>query len=414
MRPGPGGLPRLLAGLPADGSAMTLAEHERVHGTLPRIGPTALIEAVERSGLRGRGGADFPTARKLRAVAAGRRQKAVVVNASEGEPASEKDKLLLTRLPHLVLDGAILAAGAVGAREVIVNVRRDAPAAVAAIRSAASLRRDDPLTAEVAQGPGGYVAGEESAVMHFLNDGDPRPTFVPPRPYERGYRGRPTLVQNPETLAQLALIARYGDGWFRELGTHADPGSVLVTILGAVASPGVYELAFGTEMADLLAAAGGPSESLQALLVGGYFGTWVDAARGSRIRLAREELRMVGCSLGSGVLFALGERSCGLHESARVARYLAAESSGQCGPCVHGLDAIASAMADLADGVAHAGERHRVLRWAADVRGRGACHHPDGTVRFVESALEVFADDLDSHAHGRCAARPAGLPVGGR
>ena len=158
-------------------------------------------------------------------------------------------------------------------------------------------------------------------------------------------------------------MARFGSRWYRELGTVADPGSALVTITGAVRAPGVYELAFGTTMSDLLAAAGGPSEPLQALLVGGYFGTWMEASEATSLRLAREDLRSVGCSLGSGVLIALGESSCGLHESARVISYLAAQSAGQCGPCVYGLRAIADSVGALAGGVAHPRERERVLRW---------------------------------------------------
>jgi NADH:ubiquinone oxidoreductase subunit F (NADH-binding) len=130
------------------------------------------------------------------------------------------------------------------------------------------------------------------------------------------------------------------------------------------------------------------------------------------LRLARQDLRSVGCSLGSGVLFALGESSCGLHESARVIDYLAHQSAGQCGPCVYGLRAIADGVGALADGVADRDELGRVMRWAEEVRGRGACHHPDGAARFVQSALTVFADDIEWHRRSRCAARPAGLPVG--
>ena len=407
------GLPRLLAGLEPGGGPMALAAHTRVHGPLPDVAPHQLIEEVERSGLRGRGGADFPTARKLRAVAERRRVSAVIVNGSETEPASAKDRLLLARLPHLVLDGALLAAGAVGARRVIVKVGSTAVDAISALEGAVSVRERDPVSFEVVAGPEGYVGGEESAVVHYLNGGAELPTFVPPRPYERGYKGRPTLIQNPETLAQLALVARFGSRWYRELGTVADPGSALVTITGAVRAPGVYELAFGTTMSDLLAAAGGPSEPLQALLVGGYFGTWMEASEATSLRLAREDLRSVGCSLGSGVLIALGESSCGLHESARVISYLAAQSAGQCGPCVYGLRAIADSVGALAGGVAHPRERERVLRWTSEVRGRGACHHPDGAVRFVESALRVFGDEIDWHAGGVCDARPAGLPLGG-
>jgi NADH:ubiquinone oxidoreductase subunit F (NADH-binding) len=395
-----------------NGAAMTLSDHERIHGPLPTLQPHELIEVVERSGLRGRGGADFPTAYKLRVVAEARGPTAVVVNGNETEPASRKDRLLLSRLPHLVLDGAMLAAAAVGANEVIMAVGEEMRPALTALDGAIAVRSsDDPARAKLVAVPSGYVSGEESAVIHHLNGGRPIPTFVPPRPFQRGYRRRPTLVQNAETLAQVALVARYGEQWYRELGTTADPGSVLVTITGAVAAPGVYELAFGTTMADLLAAAGGSTEPLQAVLVGGYFGTWVDSSRLSQLRLSREDLHSVGCSLGSGVLIALGESSCGLHESARVIDYLAAQSAGQCGPCVHGLRAIADAVAALAAGVAHKRERERVLRWASEVRGRGACHHPNGAVRFIESALEVFGRDIDRHQRSRCNAAPIGLPM---
>jgi NADH:ubiquinone oxidoreductase subunit F (NADH-binding) len=173
----------------------------------------------------------------------------------------------------------------------------------------------------------------------------------------------------------------------------------------------VYELAFGTRLDDLLEAAGGPTESLRALLVGGYFGTWVDADVAHALRLAREDLRGVGAALGSGVIIALGQSSCGLHESARVIDYLAGQSVRQCGPCTHGLRAIADSTGALASGTAEAGEHERLLRWAAEVRGRGACHHPDGAARFVVSALNVFAPEIESHRRGGCTSAPAGFPV---
>ncbi|HUZ28326.1 MAG TPA: NADH-ubiquinone oxidoreductase-F iron-sulfur binding region domain-containing protein [Solirubrobacteraceae bacterium] len=405
------GLPRLLAGLDDSGAPMTLAQHAAVHGTLPPVHPHELMEAVQTSGLRGRGGADFPTARKLQAVAGRRGVSAVVVNGSETEPASQKDRLLLSRLPHLVLDGAVLAADAVGAREVIVQIGDAARGSLDALQGAVAMRPDDPVSVQIVTAPQGYVAGEESAVVNYLNRGVLLPTFVPPRPFERGYRGRPTLIQNPETLAQVALVARFGERWYRELGTAADPGSALVTVSGAVEVPGVYELAFGTRLDDLLEAAGGPTESLRALLVGGYFGTWVDAGAAHALRLAREDLRGVGAALGSGVIIALGQSSCGLHESARVIDYLAGQSVRQCGPCTHGLRAIADSTGALASGTAQAGEHERLLRWAAEVRGRGACHHPDGAARFVVSALNVFGPEIESHRRGRCTAVPAGFPV---
>ncbi len=405
----PHGLPRLLLGLDASARSMGLVEHLDVHGPLPTPAPAELIEAVELSGLRGRGGADFPTAQKLRAVAS-RRRAVVIVNGSETEPGSFKDRLLLSRLPHLVLDGAELAARAVGAGTVIVKVAASAADSLQSLEAAIAMRADGRVSFSLVAGPDGYVAGEESAVVNFLSSGRSLPTFVPPRPFERGYRGRPTLIQNPETLAQIALVARHGPRWYRELGTSVDPGSALVSIAGAVAAPGVYELAFGTEMVDLLEAAGGATEPVQALLVGGYFGTWVESGRAIGLRLAREDLRSVGCSLGSGVVFVLGESSCGLHESSRVVDYLASQSAGQCGPCVHGLAAIADGFSALADGIAHPREHERILRWSSDIKGRGACHHPDGVVRFVESAILAFGD-LGGHSPARCPAPPAGLPL---
>ena len=412
------GLPRLLAGLERtrDGAPLHLSEHEAVHGPLPGVGAGELIREVELSGLRGRGGADFPTARKLQAVAGGARRRGrlrtVVVNGSETEPASHKDELLLSRLPHLVLDGAVLAARAVGATEVIVRVSEHATLQLAAVQAALGERRDGGVRLSVSSGGAGYVSGEESAVIHALSGGPPLPKFVPPRPFERGLHGAPTLIQNPETLAQVALVARFGHRWYRELGSPEDPGSALVTIQGAVQHPGVYELAFGTSMNDLVSAAGGATEPLRALLVGGYFGTWIDAAAIGTIHLARADLRGLGATLGSGVLFALGESSCGLHESARVIDYLAEESAGQCGPCVYGLDAIAQTFSELVAGEfpIRAGiDRLRFL--FEEVRGRGACHHPGGVIRFAESALRVFARELGDHAGVGCRARPAGLPL---
>ena len=409
MRVDGASLPRLLAGIEPDGGAASLAAHEQAYGPMPTMTPAALIAEVGRSGLRGRGGADFPTARKLEAVAGRRSASAVVVNGSETEPASHKDRLLMTALPHLVLDGAVAVARAVGAREVIVKL---GPAGLraAGVLEDALRDREDGLPLSVVDGPPGYVSGEESAVINYLGGGPPLPTFVPPRPYERGYRRKPTLVQNPETLAQLALIARFGASWFRELGSDADPGTVLVTISGAVSDPGVYEMAFGTPLRELLDAAGGPTEPIQAFLIGGYFGNWLRWQDTASLALAREELIDAGLALGSGVLIALGESACGLHESARLARYLADQSAGQCGPCVHGLRALADSFSALVAGAAPRGEYERMQRWADEVTGRGACHHPNGATRLIRSSLQTFGGEIEPHKHRRCTAAPANLP----
>jgi NADH:ubiquinone oxidoreductase subunit F (NADH-binding) len=395
--------PRLLAGFSGRG-AVRHAQHLAIHGPLPRAG-AELIDAVAAAGLRGRGGAGFPAGTKLAAVAAGRRP-VVVVNGTEGEPMSAKDVLLLTRAPHLVLDGAVLAAGAVGAREIHVVAPQRALATLVAALGQREERADIRL---LARAPG-YVAGEETAVLAHLEGRPPRPRLTPQRPAERGFRRRPTLVQNVETLAHIALIARHGPAWFRTTGTAERPGTMLVTVSGAVRAPGVLEVEPGLPLDALLAAAGGPREPLRALLVGGYFGAWVEPGPG--LRLDDAALAAHGAAVGAGVVVALGASACPVAETARLTAWLAAESAGQCGPCVHGLGALADLLGRLAAGRVRTGDMTRLERWTSMVRRRGACAHPDGVARMLTSARTVFAAELEDHARrGPCAACRAPSPL---
>ncbi len=401
------GLPRLIPGVITD-----LREHLDRYGSLPslrrRDARGAFFDAVDHSGLRGRGGAAFPTARKLHAVANGRRGAFVVANGAEGEPASQKDSTLMRAAPHLVLDGALIAADAVRAGTVFVVVDRNDVMAFDAMAAAIDQRRaayPGGPTVELVGLPSRYVAGESSALVNFLSGGPAKPMFVPPRPYERGIRGRPTLVQNVETLANLALIARYGADWYRGLGTADEPGSVLVTVGGAVALPGVYEVALGTPMSTVLEVVGGVTEPISALLVGGYFGSWIDAAAVDKLEVTHAGLARAGGTLGCGVITAFPASRCGVHESVRVARYLAEETAGQCGPCVNGLSAIVGGIETLAAGRPAERTRADVLRWLDDVSQRGACHLPDAVVEFLRSALDVFGEEFSRHElHWKCSA----------
>jgi NADH:ubiquinone oxidoreductase subunit F (NADH-binding) len=399
----PGRLPRLLSGERA-GGPVSLDGHLARHGPLPpparrRPEREDLIAEVELAGLTGRGGAGFPTARKLAAVAS-RRHSVVVGNGTEGEPASDKDKVLMVRSPHLVLDGAAVAADLVGAAEAIVVAH---PAVADIVAAAAAERRRvrlDRVRISVVPAAGGFVAGEASAVVHWLERGVAKPKPTPPRLSERGLHGRPTLVQNVETLAQLALIARYGAAWFRAVGTSAEPGSMLVTLAGAVEHPGVHEVPIGTSIAEVLAC-GGQTVRPQALLLGGYFGTWVPYARAAALPLSDAGLTAVGARVGAGLIAALPSGACGLAETARIAGYLADESAGQCGPCVFGLDAIAGQLERLADG--RRTDLAGLDRWIGQIgSGRGACKHPDGAVAMIVSALRTFGGEVDQHLAGWC------------
>jgi NADH:ubiquinone oxidoreductase subunit F (NADH-binding) len=369
---------------------------------------------MERSGLGGRGGAGFPTARKMRAVAASRGRAIVVANGAEGEPASLKDRTLLATLPHLVLDGGILAAEALGADELIIGVCESELACLESVAQAIEERGRPAPALHMATVPKQYIAGQESALISHLNGRPAIPTFSPPMPFERGVNRRPTLVSNVETLAHIALIARHGSQWFRQLGTPTQPGSALVTLSGAIAHPGVYEIEQGASLSSLIEAAGGTTDRVRAVLTGGYGGTWIGGEFLHGLALSNEHLAPHGATLGAGVVLLLSEQACPVAETARVARWLADQSSRQCGPCVHGLDALATTVERIAESAPHERAKQRVEELAGLIRRRGACSHPDGAVNFILSALDVFAAEFADHArHGRCEAcmRPGQLPL---
>ena len=375
-----------------DGPGPSFGEHLAAHGPLPVVDPHTL---VEEAGLLGRGGAGFPTAAKLRSVAtaaaASRRAPVVVANGSEGEPAAAKDATLLVLAPHLVFDGLALVAGSLGATTAYLAAD---PALLPALSAHLADRRD-PVGVRLHPVAQAFLSGEESALCAAL-DGRPalpRTKFPPVR--ERGVDGRPTLVLNVETLARLALIAR---------GDDLAAASMLVTRrmeIGGTPWVDVVDVPLGTRVGDVLRL-----DEAQAVLIGGYAGTWVEAGRAAHLRLDRESLAPAGAALGAGVLAALPSDRCGLAETARVVGYLAGESAGQCGLCLNGLPRIAAALDLLArPGPAPSGLLRDVQRWSGLLPGRGACSHPDATVRLVASSLRVFSDELARHRAGRCHGR---------
>ncbi len=412
-------IPRLLVGL-ASGSPISLADHRQQFpvppvSTMPR---REILDAITQSGLRGKGGAGFPTGRKMQAVVANAtrsRRPIVVVNGSEGEPTSSKDRLLLGLNPHLVIDGALQAAAAVGATEVVIAIDRKARRVIDAVHAALAERRtvnERMANVTVAAIPHRYVAGEETALVQWLDGGPAKPMSTPPRPFEAGVGGRPTLIDNVETLAHVAQITRCGPEWFREHGTEDEPGTMLVTVSGAVTKRGVQEVPLGKRLSTVIRNAGGSLSSTRCggVLVGGYFGSWLTPAEARTAVLSNECLRSLGSGLGCGAIVVLPPDACGLRETARILRWLAGESAGQCGSCVHGLAAIAGGTVDLFRGD-NGDSVGQLLRWADQVEGRGACHFPNGAVRLLRSALRVFADDIERHRAGDGCRSPSVLPI---
>jgi NADH:ubiquinone oxidoreductase subunit F (NADH-binding) len=404
----PSGGNRLLAAATPD-----YGTHLATYGPLPNVGGPQLLAQVKLSGLTGRGGAGFPAALKLQAVAAGRRSGAAVVvaNGAEGEPASLKDRHLMLTAPHLVLDGLQVAALITGATEGFVYSRPDAVLALRqALRERAGTGIDRIAVTVVEAGPG-FVTGQETAVVSRLNDGPALPRYAPVRVTERGVQGRPTLVQNVETLGHLALIARYGGFWFAGLGSDDATGTFLATVHDPAGGFGlsgtgsrVWEVPHGLPLGRLLEAAEPPVQ-LQAVLVGGFHGTWLPLPDALPAPLSRSGLAPFGGSIGAGVIMPLPTKGCGLEATAQIVRYLAAESAGQCGPCAFGLPQLAGLISALASGSGGESVLQELRQAAGLVEGRGACHHPDGTARLVRSALTTFDQDVRLHQHGRCLAR---------
>lgn len=407
----------------------TLSQHASALGPLPRVPgrhgqrPGDIVDEVERAGLRGRGGGWFPTHLKLRAVvessaARGRlssaRHPVVIANGMEGEPASGKDATLLRQSPHLVLDGIAIAARTVGATDAFLAVHRDSPlmpSLIAALDERAAASVDD-IPIDIVTPPARYVSSEESALAHWVGDGAATPVY-PDRPFQRGAAGRPTLVQNVETLAHLALIARYGGPWFAAVGASGAPGTTLVTVGGAVADPGVIEVPTGTPVADILAARGGVIEPIRGFLTGGYGGAWVAATELVETTWDPDSVRQAGGVIGASVLWPIGRSVCPLDEIARVSAWMAGESAGQCGPCMFGLPSISDDLRSLALRYADSTDMERLTHRLGLVSGRGACKHPDGTARFVSTGLAAFADEVSLHVAGRCSAAGEAAPSGG-
>ena len=365
----------------------------------------ALLDDVQRSGVLGRGGAAFPLAVKLQAVRDnGIRNDVgtvVIANGEEGEPASIKDRWLLRHRPHLVLDGLRLAAAIVAADDAYVYVSdpesaRSVETALSELGAGAlgginvAVRVVDP----------GYVAGEETAAVRALNGGPVKPTDKPPRPFESGVAGRPTLVSNVETLASVPYIQQHGSRAFREQGTAQSPGTLLVTITGAGRPPGLYEVPHGLPITELLVLHGVSPDGVRGALMGGYFAGLLDRdVLGATVD--HETFRRLGSGLGCGAISVITD-DCPVALAASVLAYFDRENAGQCGSCFNGTAAMAAVAGALRDGVATDEDLARLRRWSVVLRGRGACATLDAATNVAASLLDQFPEPVQHHLDNDC------------
>lgn len=373
--------------------------HRQRLGARPRGGPWLLDAAAE---LHGCGGGFFPAARKWRAALDRPGPVTVVANAAESEPLSAKDATLLRLRPHLVLDGLATLAETLGAAEVVVWMHGTDPGTRRAVDRVLRERRDE-VPVRVRSVHGGYLVGESSAIKQALAGGP----VAPQLPGSRRAPGGTVVVHNVETLARLARLGR---------GAEL-PASRLLTVLTRT-DRRVGEVPVGTPLGEAVPelsggdpAAGGPPADGSAVLLGGFGGQWARWADVAGLPVAEPAMRERGLSLGAGIVAPL-DGGCGVAVTAAIVDYLARASARQCGPCLFGLPALAESLARLRDGSTRRRELARLGEDLAAVAGRGACHHPDGAVRLVRSALEVFGEDVAAHAAGRPCGRPgATIPV---
>ncbi|MFE5681119.1 NADH-ubiquinone oxidoreductase-F iron-sulfur binding region domain-containing protein [Streptomyces erythrochromogenes] len=374
-------------------------------------GSGELLAHLAASGLRGRGGAGFPAAVKLRSVRdngdrggpddlGGR--PVVVANGEEGEPGSAKDRWLLRARPHLVLDGLARAAAITGAVRGFVYLSD--PAAGASVRRALA-EHPPPLPVEVVETDHTYVAGEETAVVRRIDGGPALPAAKPPRPFEQGVGGAPTLVSNVETLARIALTAARPD-----LRLDIARGT-LVTLSGGPAGPVLTEVPYGIPLRALASRHGVPDAA--GALMGGLFGGLVDA-RALDLPLEPGALTAAGTALGCGAIRFLAPGACPVTCAADAAAHLAAESARQCGVCVSGTSAIGDTLSALAAGTAGPDTAERLDRWSRGLRGRGACGLLDAAAGLAGSLLRAFPGHVRSHLAAPCPVCAAAAPAEGR
>ncbi|MBI2774171.1 MAG: SLBB domain-containing protein [Chloroflexi bacterium] len=368
-----------------------------------RTSADEIIATVERSGLRGRGGAGFPVADKLRATRTASTLTGpayVVANAYDADPSSPLSRALLQRSPELVLDGIQIAARVVGAEQAYLYLHPEATEARASVEAALARRTDDAVPVEVTLGPGGFMGGEESALLGVLESRRAMARQRPPWPAEQGLRLRPTLVSSAETLANLPLIVRDGPEAFRIAGTQSSRGTKLVTITGAVKKPGVYELAFGTALGAIFDLAGGVTGTLKGYHVGGPTGGILSTER-RLVQYGFDELKAAGTHVGSGQIRAIPSTACVVNEAAQAFAYLSRETCAICVPCRVGTKRVGGILEGIQSGLGRDDDLPWLSELADHLHDFSLCGFGITSASVIRTTMKEFPDDYRAHISER-------------
>ncbi|MBU6422745.1 MAG: SLBB domain-containing protein [Chloroflexota bacterium] len=380
------------------------------------LSPDETIGLVESAALRGRGGAGFPLGEKMRATRTAAELAGgaayLVANAYDADPASPLSQTLLRRSPELVVDGILIAARAVGARQAYLYLRPEAAdARSAAERAIASRDGRTDVSIEIALGPGGFMGGEESALLAVLENKRAMARQRPPWPAEQGRAMRPTLVSCAETLAALPLIVRDGPDSFG--GREGSRGTKLVSVTGAVVEPGVYEVSLGTTLGEIVQTAGGVTHALKAIHVGGPTCGILSSTR-TGVRYDYEDLRAAGTYMGSGQVRAIPEGTCIVAEAARLFEYLSKETCAICVPCRVGTKRVGGILESVSSGLGRDDDLAWLGQLADHLSDFSLCGFGITSASIVRTTLAEFPDDYRTHIVDRRCPEGTCTPVRAR
>jgi len=384
---------------------------------LHELKPQDLIDLVKKSGLRGRGGAGFPAGLKWGFMPKENVQKYLCVNTDEGEPGTFKDRVLVEKDPHSIIEGVIIAAYAVGVTRAFVYIRGEfflgVKSWIKAIADAYQrgylgkniLGSDFSLDLTVHRGAGAYICGEETAMIDSLEGRRGEPRLKPPYPAQVGYLGKPTLVHNVETLANVPHIVLHGAEWYASIGTERSTGPKIFCVSGDVFRRGVYELPLGTPLREIIYdhAGGVPNNKrIKAIIPGGASTPFLTTEH-LDVPMDFESLAAAGSALGTGAIVVINEDTCMVDVARRTARFFAHESCGKCTPCRVGSQRIVQVLEDIEAGRGRVGDIERLQALCEGIAGRTFCPFGDAMVAPIRSSLARFADEYQYHIqHGRC------------
>ena len=387
---------------------------------LKNLTAEAVLKEVSDSGLQGRGGAGFPTGKKWAFTQECPEQPHyVVLNGGEDEPGSKKDRLLMENLPHLVIEGVILASYAVSASKAYLYINREYEAATQSMTDALAEAREAGLWGEGISGssfsleilltpaPPNYVAGEDTAALEVIEEKQPKPREKPPFPATSGLFGKPTAVNNVETFANIAPIIARGSQWYRSVGTAESPGTMIFSLNEDVNRPGIYELPFGTPLRFLIEDCGGGAKngkSIRAILPGGPSSAFLSPDK-MDVPLDHNSVRAAGSTIGCGVIRLVTEGTCIVEEVLKIAEFFAKECCDQCPACRMETNMLVAILKKVQAGQGNESLLDQFNKVISFNKGKGFCNLINMPGPPIESAVKLFRSDFDSHlANGHCPA----------